>query len=173
VNLRGDGVRNGVPASLSWRSDLGVYVAGGGIQLTQAQLLAEAQAGTTQMTLTAHLRANVGKGDFAMPLIATATTGNGATGDPPLPVLPAGNPMTLSGVTVRADAVALVDGLPVSATIACIGGSFAPVYCSSNVVRVTLAAVPPNGTHLLQLQNPQGPLSNELPFCVGAVAGCL
>lgn len=56
-------------------------------------------------------------------------------GDPPLPVLPACNPMTLTGVT--------------------------------------LAAVPSNGTHLLQLRNPKGALGNELPFCVGAVAGCL
>jgi hypothetical protein len=88
-------------------------------------------------------------------------------------VLPAGNPMTLAGQTVRADAITLVDGMPVPATLTCQGGSFAPVYCSSNVIRVTLATVPANGTHLLQLQNPRIALSNELPFCVGAAAGCL
>ena len=119
------------------------------------------------------LRENVGRDEFLAPLIATAATGNGATGDPPLPVLPAGNPMTLSGVTVRSDAIALVDGQPVAATLTCQGGTFTPVFCSSNTVRVTLAAIPANGTHLLQLQNPKAALSNELPFCVGPVAGCL
>jgi hypothetical protein len=176
VNLRGSGLRDAgsglAPVTLSYRADLAAYTAGGGVLLTPAQLLAEAQAGATQVTLTAHLRENVGKAEFLAPMIATASTGNGPTGDPPLPVLPAGNPMTLTGVAVRADAATLVDGAPVAATLACVGGSFAPVYCSSNVVRVTLAVVPPNGTHLLQLQNPKGGLSNELPICVGAVSGC-
>jgi hypothetical protein len=81
--------------------------------------------------------------------------------------------MTLSGVSVRSDAVVLVDGQPVAATLVCVNGSFAPDYCSSNTVRIALAATPPNGLRLLQLQNPKGPLSNELPVCVGTVAGCL
>jgi YVTN family beta-propeller protein len=177
VNVRGTGLRDSgaglAQVTLSYRSDLGLYQGDAGLQLTRAQLLAEAAAGTTELTLTAHLRENVGRDDFLSPLVATSTTGNGLTGDPPLPVLPAGNPMTLSGVTVRSDAITLVDGQPVSATITCQGGTFTPIYCSSNVVRVTLAAIPPNGTHVLQLQNPRGALSNELPFCVGPVAGCL
>ncbi|RIL06462.1 MAG: hypothetical protein DCC71_06550 [Proteobacteria bacterium] len=176
VNLRGEGVRDAgaglAPVHLGYRADVDAYT-GAGVQLTRAQLLAEAAAGTTRVTLTARLRANDGAPDFLAPLVATAATGDGATGDPPLPVLPAGNPMTLSGVAVRGDAAVLVDGAPVAATITCQGGSFAPVYCSSNVVRVTLAAIPANGTHLLQLQNPKSALSNELPFCVGPVAGCL
>ena len=173
VNLRGTGVRNGGPITLSFRSDLASYVGEGSVSLTESQLLAEAQTGTTEITLTAELRENVGKDDFQQPLIATSTTGNGPTGDPPLPVLPTNNPMTLSGVTVRADAVAFVDGQPVTATITCQNGTFAPVYCSSNTIRVTLATVPPSGTHLLQLQNPKGALSDELPFCVSPVSSCL
>ena len=171
VNLRGTGVRAGAPITLSWQS--GSYVGDGGVSLTEAQLLAEAQIGTTAITLTSQLRENVGRDDFQQPLIATSATGSGPTGDPPLPVLPTNNPMTLSGVTVRADAVAFVDGQPVAATITCQGGTFAPVYCSSNAIRVTLATVPPSGTHLLQLQNPKGALSNELPFCVSPVSSCL
>jgi len=172
ANLRGTGVRNGAPATLSYRGDLGSYAADGGVSLGQAQLLAEAAAGTTTVTLTAHLRENVGNAEFQMPLIATSTTGTGTTGDPPRPVLTTSGLMNLSGVTVRSDAAVLVDGQPVAATLTCTGGAFAPVYCSSNVVRVTLASVPPSGTHLLQLQNPKGPLSNEFPFCVGPVANC-
>lgn len=77
----------------------------------------------------AHLRAGHGQADALQPLIATATaaTGNGSTGDPPLPVLPAGNPVTLAGVTVRGDAQILVDGQPAAGMLSCVGGSFAPV----------------------------------------------
>jgi hypothetical protein len=40
-------------------------------------------------------------------------------------------------------------------------------------VQITLSATPtPDGLHLLQVQNPDGPLSNEMPICVGAVSGC-
>jgi hypothetical protein len=177
VNLRGDGVRDAgsgsAPVQLSYRADSGLYRGDGGLELTRAEVLAEAAAGAAVVTFTAHLREKVGDPVFAQPLLATATTGNGPTGDPPLPVLPGGNPMTLSGVSVRSDAVVLVDGQPVAATLVCVNGSFAPDYCSSNTVRIALAATPPNGLRLLQLQNPKGPLSNELPVCVGTVAGCL
>ncbi len=173
VNLRGSGLRNGAPVTLSFRSNTGLYQGEGGVALSHADLLAEAQAGTTRITLTGQLRENVGNADFARPLIATSTTGNGPTGDPPLPVLTSPTAMTLSGQTVRADAIAFVDGVPVTATITCQSGTFTPVYCSSNVVRVTLASLPGNGTHLLQLQNPKSSLSDELPFCVGTAANCL
>jgi hypothetical protein len=172
ANLRGSGMRNGARVTLSFHSNTNRYRGDGGVTLTRAALLAEAQAGTARFTFTDHLRENVGKADFAQPLIATSATGNGATGDPPLPVLTSPTAMTLAGQTVRADAIALVDGAPVAATITCQGGTFAPVYCSSNTVLVTLAATPPNGTRLLQLQNPGGPLSNELPICVGTSTNC-
>ncbi len=177
ANVRGTGVRNAgsgfAAATLSYRADTSLYQGEGGVSLTRAQLIAEAQAGTTQITLTGQLRENVGFTDFAQPLLATTGTGNGATGDPPLPVLASNLPITLNGQTVRSDSIAFIDGQPVAATLTCQGGTFAPIYCSSNVVRVTLGALPPAGTHLLQLQNPKGPLSNEFPFCVGAAAGCL
>jgi hypothetical protein len=173
VNLLGNGRRNGAPVTLSFKANVNLYQDEGGVSLTRAQLIAEAQAATTQITFTDHLRENVGNASFAQPLIATSTTGNGGTGDPPLPVLTSPTVMTLAGQTVRADAITLVDGVPVAATLTCQGGSFAPIYCSTSVVGVTLAALPANGTHLLQLQNPKAALSNELPFCVGPAAGCL
>ena len=42
----------------------------------------------------------------------------------------------------------------------------------SQRVLITLAEMPAPGLRLLQVQNPHGPLSNELPVCVGAVAFC-
>src|SRR5690606_10890932 len=145
VNLRGTGRRDTgsgfAPIRLSYKAALGGYDGGGGLVLTPAQLRAEAQAGTLVLLLTAQLRAGHGQDDARQPLIATAATGNGPTGDPPLPVLPAGNPMTLAGVTVRADAQILIDGQPVAGTIGCVGGSFAPLYCSSERISVQLAAM--------------------------------
>jgi YVTN family beta-propeller protein len=176
VNLRGLGRRDAgagfAAISVSYKSELDAYDAGGGLTFTGSQLLAQAAAGTLVLQLTAQLRDSVGNDQFLQPLLSTVATGTGATGDPPLPVLPAGNPMTLRGVTVRSDAVILVDGQPVAGTVACVGGSFSPVYCSSSTVSVQLAATPANGLRLLQLQNPRGSLSNELPVCVGPVAGC-
>jgi hypothetical protein len=40
-------------------------------------------------------------------------------------------------------------------------------YCRSQEIRISLAEIPPKGTHLLQVQNPGGPQSNEVPVCVG------
>jgi hypothetical protein len=41
-------------------------------------------------------------------------------------------------------------------------------------VRVPLATIPPTGLHVLQVQNGDGPISPELPFCVGTgIAVCL
>lgn len=171
VNLRATGLRGGASLLLSFRSS-GTYQSGS-LVLTPAQLRAEAAAGTLLMTLTAHLRSAVGDPAIPQPLIAPSTAGAGPTGDPDLPVLPGDDPMTLAGIDVFSGAGVLVDGAPVGATLTCVGGSFAP-FCSSRVIRIDLAVIPsPNGTHLLQIQNPSGLLSNELPVCVGPVAGCL
>jgi YVTN family beta-propeller protein len=175
VNVRGSGRRDAGsgfgPITVSYKAELDRYDAGGGLTFTGTQLLAEAAAGDLSLQLTAHLRSAVGNDAFLQPLISTAATGTGATGDPPLPVLPAGNPMTLRGVTVRGDSRILVDGQPVGGTVTCTGGAFSP-YCGSEIVSVQLAATPANGLRLLQLQSPGGPLSNELPICVGPVSGC-
>jgi hypothetical protein len=45
-----------------------------------------------------------------------------------------------------------------------VGGTFSP-YCDSGFVQFALAGIPPEGLHLLQVQNPDGPLSNEFPLC--------
>ena len=42
----------------------------------------------------------------------------------------------------------------------------------SDDLTIELALVLSNGLHLLQVQNPAGPLSQELPICVGAIRSC-
>jgi hypothetical protein len=140
-------------------------------QLDRVALEAEVTGGQLAATLTGQLPANVGKPGRLPPLLATLGV-SGPTGSPDLPVLPGDNPMTLAGFGVEDGAAIVVDGQPVSGTLACSGGTFSP-HCSSEEVVITLDSVPSNGTHLLQLQNPDGLLSNEVPLCVGSVAGCL
>jgi YVTN family beta-propeller protein len=175
VNVFGSGIHGATPVDVSYKADLARWQVGPQ-QLTRAQLQAEAAAGTLRVTLVARLPKHGGKSDFPMPLLAVDTVGAGPGGDPNVPIVGvggAGNPFDLRGTTVRADARVLIDGQATGGTVACVGGSFAP-FCSSEVVRVTLAAIPAAGLHLLQLQNGDGPISTEVPFCVGAsIAGCL
>jgi hypothetical protein len=179
VNLKGIGVRNpggGFAAiALNFKHGAGVYKSGNGnVTLTRAQIIAEAQAGDLFITFTGHLPGNFGKATHHQPLLAPFGTGSGPTGDPGLPQDPGpGSPMLLTGIDVRSDAVLYVDGQPVTGSIVCAsGGSFDP-YCSTQQVTITLDSdVTGNGLHLLQVQNPAGPLSNELPVCVGPASGC-
>lgn len=176
VNLRATGSRlvngNWIWQTLSYRDD-GTYKNANDAQsLTRAQLIAEAAAGDAVMTLTGALPRNFGSGDHRQPLLSVATNAQGPLGNPDLPLLPQDDPMTLAAIDVRGDASILVDGQLVSGTLTCDGGSFTP-YCDSGQVIVDLAVVPPAGLHLLQVQNPGGPLSAELPICSGQVGDCL
>ena len=77
------------------------------------------------------------------------------------------------GIDVRAAASVFLNGEKVDASISCSGGSFAPDFCDSEEIEVTLQSPPTKpGLHLLQVQNPEGPLSNELPICVGPLRYC-
>jgi hypothetical protein len=177
VNLFGGGVHQGVPVDVSYKADLALWQVGPN-QLTRAQLQADAGSGAFRGTLTANLPMDHGKSDHPQPLLNVATVGNGPGGDPNVPILTtagAGNPIDLVGVDVRGDARILVDGQAVGGSVGCNGGSFTP-FCNTSSVRITLTAIPALGLHLLQLQNGAGPISPELPFCVGTTAvitGCL
>ena len=177
VNLRGDGMRAGAPVTLSFRSD-GLYKNGNdSVSLTRAQLISEAQTGTLVLALTAHLRSNWGAAHGAQPLLAPTGTGsNGVTGDPPLPVVASGSasnppPITLVGTSVRPNAGVLVDGQPVTATISC---SVDPGtgFCAPGNLSIDVNQAVALGLRLLQVQNPAGPLSNEMPVCVGNAGNC-
>jgi YVTN family beta-propeller protein len=167
VNLRGVGLRGGMKVELSWDAPNGRYKVGSGsLTLTQAELLAEAQAGTTLATLTAQLRSGVSGG--RQPLLATSgSPGSGLIGDPPLPQLTSGHPpFDVRGTRVSSTAAVFVDGQPASATLACSAG-VTDGFCNDGVVSIDLATRPsPDGLHLLQVQNPAGLLSNEMPICV-------
>ena len=74
----------------------------------------------------------------------------------------------------------IVDGVQVTATLTCTAGVSGD-FCvapggftgSGGSVSIDLAARPsPDGLHLLQVRNGPGPLSNEMPICVGVAAGC-
>jgi len=181
VNLRAEGVRDAgaglAPVVLSYRSDGTYKNANDALVLTRAQLLAEAQSGAALLTFTGTPRAGMqvpGTGT-PQPLLGVGT-GTGVSGDPPLPNLTAGggNPgaFTLQGTDVRSDAVVFLDGAPATgATLTCsagVNGSF----CNNGNVAVDLTATPAIGLHRLQVLNPSGPISNELPFCVGTKAQC-
>jgi YVTN family beta-propeller protein len=178
VNLQAVGVRDAgvgfIPQTFSYRSDGTYKNAAQTLSLTHAQLVAGAQAGTTIMTLTGALRSNFG--GAPQPLLGACVSGCSATtGDPALPnfTAGAGNPpaFTVTGTDVRSDAVILVNGSPVAGTIGC-GAGITGAFCNNGNVSVDLTVKPPTGLNLVQVQNPAGPLSNELPICVGVAADC-
>jgi hypothetical protein len=176
VNLRGAGVRSGANVNLSWDAPNNRYLVGtGAVTLTQAQLLAEAQVGTTLATLTAHLRA----GSVTSPQPLLSTTGNpsnGTIGDPPLPnPSTAANPpaFSLTAVDVSTTATVFVNGqLSSGAALTCGAGSSGG-FCVNGLVSIDLAVSPGAGLHMVQLQNPSGLLSNEMPVCFGQSSGCV
>ena len=180
VNLRAVGVRNVgtgmLPTILSYRSD-GTYKNDPQtVSLTHAQLIAEVQAGATVVTLTGALRSKVGTADAPQPLLGECVAGcSSTTGDPALANFPigAGNPpaFTVVGTAVRSDALIFVNGAPATGTIGC-GAGVTGFFCNDGNVSVDLDVKPPTGLNLVQVQNPSGPLSNELPICVGLAANC-
>jgi hypothetical protein len=180
VNLRADGVRNGFQVGLSFAN--GTYTEDyGSYSLTRSQLISEAQAGTTILAITAELRSNWGTDNGPQPLLGLATTGsNGVTGDPPLPVIACSGspcvaadppPITLVGTDVRTNATLFIDGQPATGTITCSLGTFG-AFCVNGNISVDISQSLQPGLHLLQVQNPAGPLSEELPVCVGTKTNC-
>jgi hypothetical protein len=129
------------------------------------------------VTLTAHLRSGTKTGP--QPLLATLGDPDpdpGPIGDPPLP-----NPSSASdppafaveGVDVSSTASVFVNGqLASGATLGCDAGASGG-FCNDGSVTIDLASSPGAGLHLLQVQNPSGLLSNELPVCFGASSGCV
>lgn len=171
VNLRGSGLHFGFPTTVSYRAFPDNYLVGAVVK-TRAQLIADAQAGDLFLTLTGRLPRNFGNDAYRQPLLRVLTNLDGATGNPDLPVLPGDNPMTLLATDVRGDVTFYMDGAVTGGSISCQGGSFNP-YCDTGIVTITLTSPPTaDGPHLLQVQNPKGPLSNELVVCVGMPEIC-
>lgn len=182
TNLQVNGVRNTgggfQPLSLAYISSTDTYNdVNDVLQLTRAQMLAEAQAGNLIATLTAQLRSNWGTALGPQPLLDILGTGsNSVTGDPPIPVVASGDagnppPLTLLATDVRSNAALFVDGAPASGTLTCSAG-VAGAFCVNGNVSIDLNQSLGLGLHLLQVQNEFGPLSPELPFCVGTATNC-
>jgi hypothetical protein len=169
VELFGHGVHLGTPVGVSYDSVSDLFRVGP-TDMARAALETAVEGGDVRATLTAHVPGSAGVGE-RQPLLAPVGV-SGPTGSPDLPVLPGDNPMTLVGIDVADGGTILVDGEVVGGSVTCSGGAFAP-FCDSETVVVDLDSIPPSGTHLLQLQNPSGLLSNELPICVGPVSSCL
>jgi YVTN family beta-propeller protein len=183
VNLRGEGRsverRRGLfggwgrrsapgrPASYSYRQEEGLYVPLVGAPRTREELLDEAEAGELVLTFTAALRENHGAAGHPQPLLAPANRSAGPIGNPDIPLLPSAHPLVLAGFAIHGEAGLFVDGQPADGSVRCQDGSFTP-YCESGLVEIELATLPAApGLHTLQVQNPAGPLSNELPMCTG------
>jgi YVTN family beta-propeller protein len=184
VNLRAEGAREvfgfGFQSlQLSYRAGTDDYRNANDSQIfTRADLITAAQQGTMLLTLTAELRSSYGNPNFPQPLIFPNSEADRPgtapfPANPAIPFLPADDPFTVTGVEVRQSAKILVDGRPAAGSISCVGGSFTP-FCDSEEVQIDLDLVAEpltDGVHLLQLQNPAGPLGNELPICVGTYVG--
>jgi YVTN family beta-propeller protein len=171
VNLRALGRRNNTNVTLSFN---GTVYASDTLALSPAALRSEAANGTTFVTLTAYLRANAGTS--RQPLLSTVGTPNtsSAIGDPPLPIFSAsGSPpaFNVNGADVSQSAAIFVDGAAVSGNVSCAAGA-ALGFCNAGNVSVDLVNNPGTGLHLLQLQNPAGLFSNELPICAGTAVDC-
>ena len=174
VNLRAVGRRLQANISLTYRAN-GRYE-NATLSFSPAELLAEAQTGQTLVTLTAALRENVGTS--RQPLIADfGGPFSGVIDDPNLPHIASGAsnpaPVSVTGTDVDQNAVVFLDGqIAAGATISCSSGTTG-AFCTDGLVQIDLASRPADGPHLLQVQNPGGLLSNDLPLCVGAANGCL
>jgi hypothetical protein len=164
LNLLGNGVRNGAALTLSFRSN-GTYQAGA-LVLTRAQLISEAQAGTTMLTLTGRQRSGVSAAAI-QPTISVGSVGSFLNnGRPDLPILPGDDPMALFAEDVAPGASVLIDGAVVPGTVTCTG-VVTNGLCSSAGIVVDLLDPPTEpGLYLLQVQTANGLLSNELPIRV-------
>jgi YVTN family beta-propeller protein len=177
VNLRAHGRRGNQNAVVFTFRDTGLYESERlGVQLTPQELRDEAATGATLVTLTAALRENFGSAP--QPLLATfGSVGNGAIDDPPLPHVTGGasnpSPLSVRGVDVDPAGTVFIDGAETTGVIGCEDGLGGDGFCIDGHVTIDLATRPANGTHLLQVQNPAGPLSNELPTCWGSSSGCV
>jgi len=170
VNLRGRALRGSLKSQISYLENEDVYAVGND-KMTRTDLIALAQSDDLVATLTGHLRSGV-TALAPQPLIApegaNCGTGTGATGDPDLPTtttftleakhVAAGNPVFVDGAPVPSASLTVLSGTPSCST----PDGQQPV--GDTRIQIDLGTSFASGTHLVQVKNGAGLLSNELPI---------
>ncbi|MEN8181182.1 MAG: beta-propeller fold lactonase family protein [Myxococcota bacterium] len=168
VNLRGTGLRNGIPVTISYKQNLDQYQVGGS-RLTSAQLVAEAQPPmpTLIATLTAHLRAGTSEA-MPQPLLAPIGAQCSSSSGSADPILPSG-----SSITIESNHVSVLDKVVVNGVLqtgASISSAGSATTCGTSVDdrltpdEISISGLTLNaGTNLVQVRSNSGLLSNELP----------
>ena len=72
----------------------------------------------------------------------------------------------MRGVDVSTTAVVFVNGQRLERRDLACGAGSTGGFCNDGNVSIDLASRPGGGLHLVQVQNPAGLLSNEMPICV-------
>lgn len=163
VVLECDGVLlkgNAEPVALQFDGGMYVRKTGDRAAFTRAELLALAADGKFIGTVTARHGAKTGI-DHPQPALWTLGPIEKQRGRQDFPILhPERKAMAVSGRHFGDNARLFVNGRRVEGTVSAKTGE------KDEKVVITLAALPPEGLHFLQIQAPDGPFSNELLFHV-------
>ena len=111
--------------------------------------------GTETLTITARLPENVQAGGPRQPLLSPQLPDPG-TPNIPRPAAGSTATLVLAHAYVESAGKVLVDGAP------CAGCSF--TLPSTGVISLVVSPVPPAGAHVVQVLNPNGLASNEMPI---------
>lgn len=171
--LQGEGILfdddgNGTPISLDYRAQKYFVVGDSDSSYTREELLELSADETLLITLTSRLGEGVdyahpqpGIWDVGLPVVPLF----GGARPAEYPELTVNSPMRMRGSHVFADANILVNGRRVEGTVSCEVGELPD--CKDNIILVQLDALPDTtGMHMLQVQNPHGLFSNDMPIFV-------
>ena len=160
----------GMPVALAFNGGSYVPREGGGESFSRGRLLALAAQGRFVGTFTGRLGAALDVNDPQPALWSTGPM-HVQRGRQVFPLLTAADTtMELSGRHIRQGAVPIVDGERVGGTVRCRSGALPG--CDGEAVVVRLDRLPtPAGMHFLQVQNPNGLVSNDFIFHTEGVPG--
>ena len=171
--LQGEGVifddeGVGTLITLDFHDDLYHVVGESMISYTRQELLELAAEDRLLVTLTSRLGEGVdydhpqpGIWDVGLPVVPLF----GGNRPAEFPELVINSPMRLRGSHVYPNANIVVNGRRVAGEVRCEEGELP--NCKDNIVLVQLETLPEtSGMHMLQLQNPHGLFSNDMPFFV-------
>ncbi|MEM7434309.1 MAG: hypothetical protein AAF436_04085 [Myxococcota bacterium] len=171
IDLRGNGTRaNGDELVMLYRD--GAYAvldAEGEVSetLTRAELVEQAAAGEIIVTLTGRLGSVADAGN-AQPALWLPRAEEGRPRDNFLQAFPVINDdptFAVFGRHISPDAIVLLDGRAVDATLTCAAAGTFPA-CEDESIQIALAQKPSAGDHTFQVATPLGLISNELLMIV-------